>query len=76
MRKLTISDGSGGVSAEDLPHLFTPYFTTKSGGSGLGLPTSQRLIQEHGGTIPLHSDAGVGTDFTITLPKGNVADTD
>lgn len=67
-----VIDTGPGIPADAQGKIFTPYFTTKSGGSGLGLPTSQRLIQEHGGTITLHSEAGVGTDFTITLPKGTL----
>ncbi|MCA9307769.1 MAG: hypothetical protein KDA16_14665, partial [Phycisphaerales bacterium] len=48
--------------------IFTPYFTTKSGGTGLGLPTSRRIVEEHGGRIEVHSELGRGTEFTLVLP--------
>ncbi|MEC9372230.1 MAG: ATP-binding protein, partial [Planctomycetota bacterium] len=43
-------------------------FTTKSGGTGLGLPISRRIVEEHGGRIEATSEPGRGTDFAITLP--------
>lgn len=63
-----VIDTGPGIPPEVLERLFTPYFTTKSGGSGLGLATSRRLIEEHGGSIHVDSTVGAGTDFTILLP--------
>lgn len=63
-----VIDTGPGIPSETLREIFRPYFTTKSGGSGLGLPTSRRLIEEHGGRIQVHSEPGQGTDFTVSLP--------
>ena len=64
-----VIDTGPGMSPEVLERVFTPYYTTKAGGSGLGLPTTKRLIEEHGGTIEVHSEVGRGTDFVITVPR-------
>lgn len=63
-----VIDTGPGIDAETLSQIFKPYFTTKSGGSGLGLPTTRRLIEEHGGRIAVSSEAGKGSDFTVFLP--------
>jgi len=65
---LHVIDTGPGVSEEARPRIFDPYFTTKAGGSGLGLPTARRIIEAHGGRIDLHSEPGRGTDFIVTLP--------
>ena len=49
-------------------HIFDAFFSTKSGGSGLGLPTARRIIEAHGGQIRVQSEPGRGTQFTIKLP--------
>ncbi|MEM1424355.1 MAG: ATP-binding protein [Planctomycetota bacterium] len=64
-----VIDTGPGIPADTLAKIFTPYYTTKSGGNGLGLPTTQRLVEEHGGLLEVHSDEGVGTDFAIILPR-------
>lgn len=64
-----VIDTGPGIPAENLPKVFTPYFTTKSGGSGLGLPTTKRLVEEHQGHLEVHSEPGQGTDFVISLPR-------
>jgi signal transduction histidine kinase len=63
-----VIDTGPGIAPETLARIFTPYFTTKSGGSGLGLPTAQRLIEEHGGRIQVFSEPGKGSDFVIRVP--------
>jgi len=63
-----VIDTGPGIEAKTLAEIFKPYFTTKSGGSGLGLPTSRRLIEEHGGRITVESEVGKGSDFAVTLP--------
>jgi signal transduction histidine kinase len=65
---LIIADSGAGIAPEDLPHLYEPFFTTKTDGTGLGLPITRRVIQEHGGTIDVRSELGRGTSFKITLP--------
>jgi signal transduction histidine kinase len=65
---LHVIDTGPGISEEARRRIFDPYFTTKAGGSGLGLPTARRIIEAHGGRIDLHTEPGRGTDFTIVLP--------
>jgi nitrogen fixation/metabolism regulation signal transduction histidine kinase len=66
--RLRIADNGKGIPEKDRPHIFTPYFTTKEKGTGLGLPIVQRIVTEHGGTIWFDSAEGVGTAFFIDLP--------
>jgi PAS domain S-box-containing protein len=65
---ITFADTGGGISAENMSKIFEPYFTTKAGGTGLGLLIVRRIVREHGGEIDLSSDAGQGLTFTIRLP--------
>src|SRR6266481_4457445 len=66
--RFSVSDDGSGIERESLRRLFEPFFTTKPKGTGLGLWLSQRIIQDHGGTITSDSAPGKGTTFTITLP--------
>lgn len=66
--EVRIADTGPGIAADHLERIFTPYFTTKSGGSGLGLPTTRRIIEEHGGRIDVTTEPGRGTEFVISLP--------
>jgi signal transduction histidine kinase len=61
-------DTGKGMSAEVLAKLFKPFFSTKPGGNGLGLPTTRKIIEAHGGTIDVQSEVGRGTKFTVRLP--------
>lgn len=63
-----IIDTGPGIPPEAAESIFEPYYSTKKGGTGLGLPTSRRIIEEHGGTLSFHTEPARGTDFTITLP--------
>jgi signal transduction histidine kinase len=65
---LHVTDTGAGIKPEDLDKIFAPYYSTRPGGTGLGLPTVRRIIQEHQGTIEVHSEPGRGTQFTIRLP--------
>jgi len=65
---LRISDTGDGIAAELLSQVFYPYFTTKQGGTGIGLAISQKIIVDHGGSIELESESGTGTTVTILLP--------
>lgn len=67
--ELHVIDTGPGIPAESLARIFQPYYTTKSTGSGLGLPTSRRLVEEHAGRLEVHSEPGRGTDFVISLPR-------
>jgi signal transduction histidine kinase len=66
-----IIDTGRGMDAATLERVFEPYFTTKSGGTGLGLPTARRLVEGHDGRIEVHSEPGRGTDFTVSFPIVN-----
>jgi two-component system, NtrC family, sensor kinase len=67
--QIRISDNGVGIAAEDMPNLFQPFYSTKGlRGTGLGLATSQKIVQEHGGSITVESAPGQGTTFTIQLP--------
>lgn len=70
---LHVIDTGPGMSAETKAKIFEPYFSTKSGGTGLGLPTTRRIIDAHGGTVEAHSEIGRGTDFVVTLPGEEMA---
>lgn len=68
---IIFADSGGGISSENMSKIFEPYFTTKAGGSGLGLLIVRRIVHEHGGEIDLASDLGKGLTLTIRLPLGN-----
>jgi signal transduction histidine kinase len=65
---LYVSDTGVGIAKANLPHIFDAYFTTKKGGTGLGLPTTRRIIEEHHGMISVQSEPGRGTSFRVELP--------
>jgi signal transduction histidine kinase len=66
--RITFSDTGGGISPADMSKIFEPYFTTKAGGSGLGLLIVRRIVREHGGEIDLVSHDGEGLELNIRLP--------
>ncbi len=74
---LDVSDTGMGIAPENLARIFDAYYTTKKGGTGLGLPTTRRIIEEHQGHITVTSEPGKGTNFRIELPlaAGNDAAT-
>jgi len=65
---LELIDTGPGMTAETLAKVFRAFYTTKQGGSGLGLPTARKIIEAHGGTIDIESTPGRGTKVTIWLP--------
>jgi signal transduction histidine kinase len=70
---LQISDTGTGIAPEKLSTIFRPYYSSRSGGTGLGLATAKKIVEAHAGTISVHSEIGKGTSFTIELP---LVDTD
>jgi two-component system sensor histidine kinase PilS (NtrC family) len=66
---ISVSDSGTGIEDEIKPLIFDPFFSTKDGGTGLGLPTVKLIIEAHGGLVDITSRQGNGTDVTITLPK-------
>ena len=69
---LTVSDTGTGIAAEDLPHIFEPFFSSKQlsdrSGSGLGLAIVEGVVKDHAGFIKVQSNAGCGTSFTLHFP--------
>jgi signal transduction histidine kinase len=72
---LAFADQGVGISPENLPRLFDPYFTTRSDGTGLGLAIADRIVTDHGGKILVESTVGVGTVMTVCLPVADAGDT-
>jgi signal transduction histidine kinase len=68
---VTIADNGAGIPPHVLPRIFDPFFTTKEvgEGTGLGLAIVHELVERHGGTIDVQTELGVGTTFTVTLPR-------
>jgi signal transduction histidine kinase len=64
---VVIADRGAGIAAEDLPRIFDPYFTTRRGGSGLGLPIAKNIVDGLGGTLAVASAPGAGTTIRIEL---------
>ncbi|MCC6464123.1 MAG: GHKL domain-containing protein [Planctomycetes bacterium] len=65
---LEVTDTGCGIAAANRDRMFRPYFTTKKGGTGMGLAMVQRIVQEHGGQITFESEEGKGTRFIVLLP--------
>jgi len=68
--RISIKDSGKGINIQESPHIFTPYFTSKNSGTGLGLPIVERIVNDHGGTIWFDSAEGIGSTFYIDLPGG------
>ena len=68
---ISVKDNGKGIKEEDKDRIFLPNFTTKSGGSGVGLSLTYNIVQAAGGTISFESQKNVGTEFLIELPKQN-----
>jgi two-component system cell cycle sensor histidine kinase/response regulator CckA len=65
---IEVSDKGRGISKENLPRIFNPFFTTTKGGTGLGLPAVRRIIRAHGGRVEVQSALGLGSTFSVYLP--------
>ena len=68
--QIQIADNGIGILPEDLPHVFSPFFTKRKEGTGLGLSITQKIIEAHGGEIGIESTMGKGTTVTIKIPRG------
>jgi signal transduction histidine kinase len=66
--RLQITDSGPGIDEEEARKIFEPFYTTKAGGLGLGMPYAKRIIERHGGTISLNSRPGEGTTINVVLP--------
>lgn len=65
---MDVIDTGEGMEANVLMNMFKEFYTSKDGGTGLGLPTARKIIEAHGGRISVQSDVGVGTCFTVEFP--------
>jgi signal transduction histidine kinase len=65
---IDLIDTGEGMNDATMAHIFEAFYSTKSGGSGLGLPTARRIVEGHGGRMSVQSELGKGTQFTIELP--------
>jgi signal transduction histidine kinase len=63
-----VRDTGCGIPEEHLDKLFYPFFTTKTQGSGVGLPMAKKIVDSHRGLIDVRSDSGRGAEFTVRLP--------
>src|SRR5436190_8398503 len=66
--RIEIADSGVGINPGDADRVFNPFFTTKDGGTGLGLALTHKIVEDHGGSITFRSSPGVGTTFQILLP--------
>jgi two-component system, LuxR family, sensor kinase FixL len=71
--EVTVHDAGPGIPTEVLEKIFTPFFTTKARGTGLGLPTAKRIIEAHSGTISVRCPPGGGTTVALALPLTTAA---
>lgn len=65
---LEVTDTGKGIPQADLARVFDPFYSTRKGGSGLGLPTCRRIVEAHNGTIAVDSTPGIGTRFVLSFP--------
>lgn len=66
--EIRVTDTGKGIPRETLERIWQPFFSTKQGGTGLGLPTTRRILEEMGGDVTVFSEVGRGTRFTVRLP--------
>ncbi len=66
--KITISDTGEGIAKKDIEHIFDPFYTSKQGGTGLGMSITYGIIKEHKGAIKVESEKNKGASVTVTLP--------
>jgi signal transduction histidine kinase len=68
--EILLKDSGPGIPVDHQAHIFEPFFSTKDGGTGLGLTVSYNIITAHGGTLELVSNNGPGACFRVYLPTG------
>jgi signal transduction histidine kinase len=66
---IEVADTGTGIPPEAVEQIFEPYYSSKETGIGLGLPLTKKLIEDHGGQIVVSSEVGIGTSFTLVLPR-------
>jgi len=66
--EVVFKDTGVGIPKESMEKLFTPFFTTKAKGMGMGLAICKKFVESHGGSIEIESEEGIGSTLTIKLP--------
>ena len=66
--EVSFEDTGIGIPKENVEKIFSPFFTTKAQGMGMGLPICKKFVENHGGIIMVESEEGKGSTFTIRLP--------
>ena len=66
--QIDVTDTGAGIPKDDLDNVFQVYYSTKKGGTGLGLPTARRIVEDHKGELRVQSEVGKGTNFQVLLP--------
>jgi len=66
--RISVRDNGPGIPTEIEDKIFIPFYTSKKGGTGLGLPMAQKIVHAHGGVLDLKNEPGKGTDFIIKIP--------
>src|SRR5207244_835748 len=69
--QVDVRDTGSGIKPESLPHIFDAFFTTRANGTGLGLFSAKRIVEEHSGKIDVTSQPGHGATFSVWLPAGS-----
>lgn len=69
--RVRVRDEGSGIPQEDLAHVFDPYFSTKAGGHGLGLPASHSIVRSHHGALHVTATSSAGTEFTLWIPASD-----
>ena len=69
---IVVHDEGAGIDREVAAKLFDPFFSTKTGGTGLGLALTEQIIRDHGGTIEVDGSGGAGATFVVSLPVAKV----
>ncbi|MCZ7582147.1 MAG: ATP-binding protein [Deltaproteobacteria bacterium] len=74
-----VTDTGMGIAPDAMEHMFTPFYTTKDKGTGLGLPFARKIAERHGGTLELLSQLNAGTTVRLSIPgepeaKGSLTD--
>ena len=70
--RITVEDAGAGISEQDAPRLFEPFFTTRAQGTGLGLAVVRKIVDAQGGKIAVQSEEGKGTKIILTIPLPTV----
>ena len=67
--EISFADSGQGISPDKVVRIFSPFFTTKPTGTGMGLPVVRRIVRAHGGKVSVDSTPGVGTTFRVWIPS-------